>query len=190
MGTTPTAALAYQQHLRLIRLYPSTPAPQFSLPPEPPYTTQSWAGCNAGDAWFVGIPSLHLSSKGGEGEDANMVYMFSRAFWGTWALRLEGAIVSVLGKIGVVQLFEGSGKIHSDEKGRFDKGATEVGDCVSCLSIILCSVRRLILISHFVSSSWRPICRLRLLQPPILFLAARYLSMGFPFPLREIPRGV
>ncbi|OXC65407.1 hypothetical protein AYX13_05538 [Cryptococcus neoformans] len=58
-----------------------------------------------------------------------MVYTFSRAFWGTWALRLEGAIVSVLRKIGVVQLFEGSGKIHSDEKGRFDKGATEVGDC-------------------------------------------------------------
>ncbi|AFR94120.1 hypothetical protein C343_02189 [Cryptococcus neoformans C23] len=58
-----------------------------------------------------------------------MLYTFARAFWGTWALRLEGAIVSVLGKIGVVQLFEGSGKIHSDEKGRLDKGATEVGDC-------------------------------------------------------------
>lgn len=76
------------------------------------------------------IPSLHLSNKGEEGEDGKMVYTFARAFWSTWALRLEGAIANGLGKIGVVKPFEGSGKIQSFEKGRFDKGVTEVGGCV------------------------------------------------------------
>ncbi|KAK8844598.1 hypothetical protein IAR55_006445 [Kwoniella newhampshirensis] len=126
-----TSYLYYQQH-RLSTLYPTYPIPS-SLDPvnrsDNPFTTPNWMKSDAGDLWYFRTPRKVLRDDKAQSTTTHTreeLDSWTKAFWGSWPLKVEGRIIGLLTRfgLGVVTPHEGT-KSEYDERGRW-KG-TEVG---------------------------------------------------------------
>ncbi|KAJ7438004.1 hypothetical protein B0H11DRAFT_2105969 [Mycena galericulata] len=144
----PVALLGtlYYQHRRLQRAYPTLRVPpaleisarrdkpafgmstlDYNAAPsttgsrsvhDPEIENEHWMRTDAGDMWAATVPRCLLSSTPEDLRDGPLV-AFSRAFWGTWPLRVERRIVHALARLGVLFQLRG---------GQMDAGAESLGE--------------------------------------------------------------
>ncbi|KAJ7476690.1 hypothetical protein FB451DRAFT_1243773 [Mycena latifolia] len=138
LSTIPIAAagILYYHHRRLLAAFPTLrvpPSMEISARADSPAFGMSgtgkeaWMRTHAGDMWTATIPRrlLQVSAKS-SAEVEDEVFVFARAFWGSWPLQLERRIVHTLARMGVIFQMRG-GEVGREAEHRFVNTARILG---------------------------------------------------------------
>jgi len=133
----PFPLFLLQQHFRLLSLYPThrvSPSLEISTRSDQPgKPTFQWFQPTSGDQWTADVPRHWLSYPEDKTREEFLATAFARAFWRSWALRLEERVMRHV--IGIERGPFAFHKYGEDNVGEFEVGQKVLGGLVRTPSL-------------------------------------------------------